>query len=101
MAERTVLVTGATGLVGTEVVAQLLTTTNSKIYVLVRANSEEEAAGRLRALWWGDETLVNSVGKRVQPITGDIIKPLDTPHMDITHVIHCAAETGVQKSRRE
>ena len=42
MAEGTVLVTGATGLLGTEVVAQLLETTNSKIYVLVRAQSEEE-----------------------------------------------------------
>ena len=101
MAERTVLVTGATGLVGTEVVAQLLATTNSKIYVLVRANSEEEAAGRLRALWWGDATLVNAVGKRVHPITGDITKPLEVPYLDITHVIHCAAETGVQKSRHE
>ena len=101
MAEGTVFVTGATGLVGTEVVAQLLSTTNSKIYVLVRAASEEEAEGRLRALWWDDATLVNAIGKRVHAITGDITKPLEIKHMDITHVIHCAAETGVQKSRRE
>ena len=101
MAEGTVFVTGATGLVGTEVVAQLLSTTNSKIYVLVRAASEEEAEGRLRALWWDDATLVNAIGKRVHAITGDITKPLEIQHMDITHVIHCAAETGVQKSRRE
>lgn len=101
MAEGTVLVTGATGLLGTEVVAQLLSTTNSKIYVLVRAASEEEAEGRLRALWWDDATLVNAIGKRVHAIIGDITKPLEIKHMDITHVIHCAAETGVQKSRRE
>lgn len=101
MAEGTVLVTGATGLLGTEVVAQLLETTNSKIYVLVRAQSEEEAAGRLRALWWGDDTLINAIGKRVQPITGDITLPLESQHMDITHVIHCAAETGLQKSHEE
>ncbi len=101
MAEGSVLVTGATGLLGTEVVAQLLSTTNSKIYVLVRAASEEEAEGRLRALWWDDATLVNAIGKRVHAITGDITKPLEIKHMDITHVIHCAAETGVQKSRRE
>ena len=75
MAEGTVFVTGATGLVGTEVVAQLLSTTNSKIYVLVRAASEEEAEGRLRALWWDDATLVNAIGKRVHAITGDITKP--------------------------
>ena len=101
MAEGKVLVTGATGLLGTEVVAQLLETTNSKIYVLVRAQSEEEAAGRLRALWWGDDTLIHAIGKRVQPITGDITLPLESQHMDITHVIHCAAETGLQKSQEE
>jgi len=101
MAEGKVLVTGATGLLGTEVVAQLLETTNSKIYVLVRAQSEEEAAGRLRALWWGDDTLIHAIGKRVQPITGDITLPLESQHMDVTHVIHCAAETGLQKSHEE
>lgn len=101
MAEGTVLVTGATGLVGTEVVAQLLSTTNSKIYVLVRAKTEEDAENRLRALWWGNDILVNAIGKRVHVITGDITKPLEIKHMDITHVIHCAAETGVQKSRSE
>ena len=101
MAEGTVLVTGATGLVGTEVVAQLLSTTNSKIYVLVRAKTKEDAENRLRALWWGNDILVNAIGKRVHAITGDITKPLEIQHMDITHVIHCAAETGVQKSRSE
>ena len=101
MAEGTVLVTGATGLLGTEVVAQLLETTNSHIYVLVRAESEEIAERRLRALWWGDDTLTNAIGKRVHPIIGDITKPLESQKMDITHVIHCAAETGLQKSHEE
>lgn len=101
MAEGTVLVTGATGLLGTEVVAQLLETTNSTIYVLVRAESEEDAERRLRALWWGDNTLTSAIGKRVHTITGDITNPLESLHTDITHVIHCAAETGLQKSHEE
>ena len=101
MAEGTVLVTGATGLLGTEVVAQLLETTNSTIYVLVRAESEENAERRLRALWWGDNTLTSAIGKRVHTITGDITNPLESRQMDITHVIHCAAETGLQKSHEE
>ena len=101
MAEGTVLVTGATGLLGTEVVAQLLETTNSLIYALVRAESEEIAERRLRALWWGNDTLTNAIGKRVHPIIGDITKPLESQKMDITHVIHCAAETGLQKSHEE
>ena len=101
MVEETVLVTGATGLLGTEVVAQLLETTSSLIYVLVRAESEEIAESRLRALWWGDDTLTGAIGKRVRTITGDITSPLESQHMDITHVIHCAAETGLQKSHEE
>ena len=101
MVEGTVLVTGATGLLGTEVVAQLLETTSSPIYVLVRAESEEIAESRLRALWWGDDTLTGAIGKRVRTSTGDITSPLESQHMDITHVIHCAAETGLQKSHEE
>lgn len=101
MVEGTILVTGATGLLGTEVVVQLLETTNSIIYVLVRAESEENAERRLRALWWGDDTLTSAIGKRVHTITGDITWPLESRHMDITHVIHCAAETGLQKSYEE
>lgn len=102
MAERAIFITGATGLLGTEVVSRLLKTTDDEIYTLVRAASESEAAARLRALWWGDAQLVDSVGKRVLPVVGDITKPLQglLPE-SITHVIHCAAETGLQKSRRE
>lgn len=100
MAEGAVFITGATGLLGTEVVSRLLTTTDRAIYALVRANSETEAASRLRSLWWDDAVLADAVGKRIHAVVGDITKPLDvTLPANITHVIHCAAETGLQKSR--
>ena len=100
MAEGAVFITGATGLLGTEVVSRLLTTTDRDIYALVRANSETEAASRLRSLWWDDAVLADAVGKRIHAVVGDITKPLDvTLPANITHVIHCAAETGLQKSR--
>ncbi len=72
------------------------------IYTLVRAESEEEASSRLRALWWNDSLLTHSVGRRIIPVIGDITKSMPN-HLDetITHVIHCAAETGLQKSREE
>lgn len=102
MAKRTIFITGATGLLGTEVVSQLLQTTDDEMFVLVRAASEDEAASRLRSLWWDDSALVDSVGKRVFPVVGDITKPLLGLIPDsITHIIHCAAETGLQKSRKE
>ncbi len=105
MADGAIFITGATGLLGTEVVARLLTTTERVIYVLVRANSEAEAASRLRSLWWDDAVLADAVGKRVIPVVGDITANLSTHNSQlstlISHVIHCAADTGLQKSREE
>lgn len=97
----TFFITGATGLLGTELVARLLETTDSRLHVLVRAHSEEEAASRLRALWWDLPSLAGTVGKRVLPVVGDITRPLPRVPQEVTHVIHCAAETGVQKSHEE
>lgn len=101
MAERAIFITGATGLLGTEVVAQLLNTTTHKIYVLVRAENKADAESRLRALWWDCEALVAAVGDRVVPVVGDITEKITNVPSEVTHVIHSAAETGVQKSRQE
>ncbi len=102
MVEGAIFLTGATGLLGTEVVSRLLQTTDSLIYVLVRARSEAEAASRLRALWWDDSLLADAVGERVLPVVGDVTTSLmNIFDEDITHIIHCAAETGLQKSREE
>jgi long-chain acyl-CoA synthetase len=102
MANRKIFVTGATGLLGTEVVSHLLTTTDDTIYVLVRAGSADDGASRLRALWWDDAVLADAVGKRVLPVVGDITTSLTgVIPADVTHVIHCAAETGIQKSYAE
>ena len=109
MAEAAFFITGATGLLGTEVVRQLLMATDSTIRVLVRAATASEAAHRLQALWWEDQLLSTAIGHRVIPVIGDITQ--DNLAMDdnsytsvaaeTTHVIHCAAETGIQKSREE
>ncbi len=102
MAERKIFVTGATGLLGTEVVARLLSATDDIIYVLVRAGSKSEADSRLRALWYDDALLAASVGNRVLSVVGDITQQSnDSLPSDVTHVIHCAAETGIQKSLAE
>lgn len=105
MAERTFFITGATGLLGTEVVSRLLTTTNDKLYVQVRARSASDAVNRLRTLWWDDPLLAAATGHRVLPVTGDLTDDgfaLDEQLLAATtHVIHCAAETGLQKSHQE
>ena len=105
MADEAIFITGATGLLGTEVVSRLLETTDSRIYALVRADSEAEAASRLRSLWWDDAVLADAVGKRVIPVVGDITTNLSALNSQLStllsHVIHCAADTGLQKSREE
>ena len=92
-------------MLGTEVVSRLLSTTDSMIYVLVRAGSEAEAAQRLQGLWWEDRVLSEAVGQRVLPVVGDITEEMSKEASDVlnevTHFIHCAAETGVQKSKDE
>ena len=101
MAEKAIFITGATGLVGTEVVAHLLATTHCTIYALVRADNDDDAQRRLRALWADSELLTAAVGQRVLPVVGDITQPITNVPDTVTHVIHSAAETGVQKSRQE
>lgn len=87
MAEKCFFITGATGLLGTEVVAQLLKTTDSLIYVWVRAESDEVACRRLQSLWWEDNVLSAAIGQRVIPVVGDL-----SSICTLTHVIHCAAD---------
>ena len=107
MARTAFFITGATGLLGTEVVEQLLATTDSIIRILVRAVSQAEAERRLHLLWWDDTLLSDAIGKRIIAVTGDItceglaLHGNDSEQLlgDTTHVIHCAAETGIQKSK--
>ena len=109
MAQHHFFITGATGLLGTEVVAQLLQVTDAIIHVVVKARSNAEAEQRLLSLWCDDPVLTASVGRRVLPVAGDITienLALDDDSLRLilsttTHVVHCAAETGVQKSKDE
>ncbi len=109
MAERTVFLTGATGVLGTEVVQQLLSTTECTIRVLVRAASTADAIHRLQALWWEDPILSAAIGHRVLPVVGDITQEglamnetqYESVITETTHLIHSAAETGIQKSKDE
>lgn len=69
-----VFLTGATGFLGTEMVYELVSTVSSPVYVLVRANSKEEAIHRLKASWYPIPNLYNKIGVQVFPVTGDFTK---------------------------
>ena len=104
-----VFLTGATGFLGTETAAELIRTTKEKIYVLVRAADNEEAAHRLRAIWYEVKELYREIGERIIPLTGDFtqadlgLEPAVLRQLrgEISIIYHIGAETGIQKSQKD
>lgn len=105
-----ILLTGATGFLGTELAAGLIRCPEAeKIYALVRAADPEEAAHRLRAAWYHDQELYKAVGDRIIPVTGDFTRAglgieegLCLEIRDaVSLVIHAGAEIGFQKDKRD
>ena len=92
-------ITGATGVVGNEIVARLLAQDDCRVRALVRADSDEHAARRvdeLAAYWKID---ASRIGERLEVIRGDATLPRfglqEADYARIaattTHVVHCAA----------
>src|SRR4051812_34817155 len=70
-----VLLSGATGFVGMEILGLYLERTDRHICCLVRAESHEDADGRIRAavrLLFGDE---DAYAGRISAVRGDIERP--------------------------
>ncbi len=105
----TILMTGGTGFLGTELAAGLIRFSENKIYVLVRAADRAEAYHRLKGAWHHEAELYRLIGDRVFPVVGDFTRPgLGLGEEDrralldsVTLVLHVGAETNFQKSRRE
>jgi thioester reductase-like protein len=71
------MLTGATGFLGRELLARLLSRCDSRITCLIRADSDEEAADRLYSLLAANNGASASVeiGRRVHVLAGDLSKP--------------------------
>ncbi len=103
-----ILVTGATGLLGTEVIRALIADDGGPVFALVRGKSEAEALHRLKSFWWEEPDLTRALGGRVRVVCGDITRDdlgLSAEEADalaarVGIVIHTAAETGVQNARK-
>lgn len=95
----TVLLTGATGFLGMEVLARLLDEPHTEVLALIRADDDEAAAARL-------QTVLETLGDddhpgvaRVKAVRGDVTtRGLGLSDSDrelvlakATHVVHCAA----------
>ncbi len=103
---RCALVTGGSGFLGSYIVRDLLDEGFSKIYVLMRGASEQDALERLRALWWNLPVLADALDSVIVPICGDITKPqfgladdvFDALASEVNYVFHAAAEIGVNET---
>jgi thioester reductase-like protein len=107
--ESAILLTGATGFLGGEVLARLLERGERPVYALIRAPSEEAARERLSGVL---ESLgLESEEHRVTAVAGDVTEPLlglDTRRRaalaEFTgRIVHCAASVsftlGLDESR--
>ncbi|HWQ75836.1 MAG TPA: amino acid adenylation domain-containing protein [Syntrophomonas sp.] len=96
-----VLLTGATGYLGSHLLRDLLTMTNAQIYCLIRGNSREEAERRLKTIldFYFPGKINSAMLKRLNVYPGDIAQPgwgLDSSQLaelgrKINTVIHSAA----------
>jgi thioester reductase-like protein len=69
-----VLITGATGFLGTELLARLLGDGDRRVWALVRASSQAEAEGRVHATLASLVPDPESVAERVVPVAGDLLR---------------------------
>lgn len=70
----TILLTGGTGFLGTELASRLSGNPENKIYVLVRAADEQGAVHRLKGAWYFDRELYARIGENCIPVPGDFTK---------------------------
>ncbi|MCD8231604.1 MAG: AMP-binding protein [Clostridiales bacterium] len=104
-----IFLTGTTGFLGTEIISELMQTTDDVVYGLTRAGSVSEAINSLTALWYGRPELTENLGSRIQPVLGDITKEnLGLSEADqerlihhTNYVIHTAAVIGINHSHEQ
>jgi thioester reductase-like protein len=97
-----VLITGATGFLGMELMARLLEDGDRRVWALVRAPSHAAAEERVRATLASLVPRPAAVAHRVVPVAGDLMRPglgLDPRRRDelaehVDEVIHSAASVS-------
>ncbi len=93
-----ILISGATGFIGTILCDYLLENTQAHIWLLIRASSPNHARTRLQRQWWDFPHLLENYNSRIHLIPADISSPglgidIETHHQlweNISHIIHSA-----------
>lgn len=95
-----VLITGATGFLGTQVTRLILEQTDLHIIVLVRGQDLSAVKHRLKRIWWEWPILTVGIGSRIQVLNADLsLSKLglgDSSYQDlvesVSYIIHLAAD---------
>lgn len=106
--DRVVLVTGATGAVGSAIVPLLLAEPDTRVYLLLRASADEALRSRIQALldFWGDRVDQAGLSNRLAGIQGDVgRKQLGMTERDfgvlagsVTNIVHSAGNVKLNQS---
>jgi thioester reductase-like protein len=108
---RTVLLTGATGVVGSALAPLFLNEPDTELWVLLRAADDGELSRRVDELfaYWGDDVTSATARARLHAVRGDVSAPglgLDPAAYDmlarrVTHIVHSAASVKMNMSEEE
>src|ERR1700676_761489 len=98
-----VLLTGATGFVGMELLARFLEHTDRRVYVLVRGADDHEVAARVERTLGSLFGAEHSYAGRVVPVRGDITRDGLDLHDDadalaeqVSEIVHGAASVSFE-----
>lgn len=105
---RQVLLTGATGVVGSSLVPLLLQEERARLFLVVRARSPEHLQDRARQLlhFWGLDETDPALETRLCWLQGDVCQPrlgldertFERLASEVTHVIHAAGNVKLNQS---
>lgn len=101
--KRVVLLTGASGFVGTQIARRLLELEDVRLVALVRSGDGARATCELERAWWDWPALVQAIGPRVEVLVGDVSRGKlgleESAYEDlvrrVTHIVHAAADLRV------
>lgn len=108
---RKVLITGATGVLGSALAPLFINEPETQVLLLIRAGDDRVLAQRLEALFafWGADIAEPGARSRVTALRGDAAEPGfglpravgDGLARDLTHIVHCAASVRLDLSEGE
>jgi len=108
---RCVLITGATGAIGSELVPLFLNEAGCQVRLLLRATSSEHLKKRLERLlgYWGLDPADPALAGRVEALAGDVCQARLGLEEDVygrlagelTHLVHCAGSVKLNQPLEE